>query len=815
MSAAQTKAGGQAGRRRRPLRFRRGGGGGLARGRHGRAAARQAAVAGHGAHQAHRLGQHLIVAAHAILEAGVQRLCVRGRLLRGGGQSVQAFLDGGADSIDPRPGFVRQAGGALVHLGDGLFDRAQNIRHLRQGGLQAFDQFLAGHVDHVSRLGDDAAGAVDAGLGGLIGLLGRVEQGFAQPVGADLRLFDRRLRGGALLVGRGLEHLQRAPRLLEQQVAGFGGQGLEPIQRQLGGVVEAVGLALGHVHQGLELIDHRIDLGLDGGGGVIALLVQVVGGGAGLGQVIQKLGALALDLSREILLVGAQGIGGRDQGGALLAQAFLNRLNLFGDARAGGLEPQGLPREIVGGGAGGLLRLAGGGGQVGGAGGQGGLGLAKLGLGQVGGVRHHARLALDRLDHGRGLAFQLAAQSAHLFALVRQLFGEAPRRAAGQLGRFVEQAGFLDEGLAQRRQVVAGALGRLGGAVDVVAQGVQHLPRLIGGQGGRPDQGVGHFAGAPRLLRQSRSLTHGVGQKDGEAYRRQQDQGVNRQAQGIDLHHPRTQLIGEPGRQAPDPKGRGQAGDQIGVARSRRGRSLRGSPGRWPGRRGGRRDGGGRGVGGLSERRQGARGLFGLGGALLGQGLLLGQAPSLPFGHRTRRRRFGGRFQNRLGRGGRDGGLADGRGGFRLDQGRRLRRGGLGLGQVERRPMAGFHGRRSRSLIAANGGEGRRRGTLTAGSEGEKARARNRSSNATAISGICGSAGRGGGHMDLGRRRAVAAFAHTLNLTVRLLRGVQIDAELRQRRCGEQGDQAGQHLDQSLHGANMPESASGDNAAKT
>ena len=287
----------------------------------------------------------------------------------------------------------------MIHFGDGLFDRSQGVRDLGQGRLKAVDQLLSGQIDHVGGLGDDAAGAVDPRLGRLIGLLGGVEQGFAQAVGANLGLFDRGLSGGALFVGRGLKRLQRTAGLLDQQVAGLSGQAFKAIQRQLGGVVEAVGLALGHLHQGLELVDHGLDLGLDGGGGLIAALVQVVGGGAGLGQVVQKLGALALDLGREVFLIGTQGVGGRDQGGALLAQAFLDGLNLFGDAGAGRLQPQGLAGQIVRGGASGFLGFVGGGGQVGGASGQGGLGLTQLGLGQVGGVGHHARLTFNRFDN--------------------------------------------------------------------------------------------------------------------------------------------------------------------------------------------------------------------------------------------------------------------------------------------------------------------------------------------------------------------------------------------------------------------------------
>ncbi|MNI46627.1 hypothetical protein D3C73_1011000 [compost metagenome] len=138
---------------------------------------------------------------------------------------------------------------------------------------------------------------------------------------------------------------------------------------------------------------------------------------------------------------------------------------------------------------------------------------------------------------------------------MRQLFGQSTGRAARQLRRLVQEVGFLDQGLAQGGQVVASPLGRLCGAVDILTQGVQHLTRLIGGQGGRSHQGVGHLPRAFGLLRQPRALANGVGQQDGQADRRQQDQGVDRQAQGIELHHPRTQLIGEPRRQTADPQG--------------------------------------------------------------------------------------------------------------------------------------------------------------------------------------------------------------------------------------------------------------------
>src|SRR5690606_27219100 len=64
---------------------------------HGRLArgAASAAFAGYGAHQAHGLGQHVVVATHALLEAAFQRLCVFGRLARGGAQGGETVLDGG------------------------------------------------------------------------------------------------------------------------------------------------------------------------------------------------------------------------------------------------------------------------------------------------------------------------------------------------------------------------------------------------------------------------------------------------------------------------------------------------------------------------------------------------------------------------------------------------------------------------------------------------------------------------------------------------------------------------------------------------
>src|SRR5690606_14809592 len=106
--------------------------------------------------------------------------------------------------------------------------------------------------------------------------------------------------------------------------------------------------------------------------------------------------------------------------------------------------------------------------------------------------------------------------------------------------------------------------------------------------------------------------------------------------QGFQRHRARTELIGEPGGDAADPQGRGQASDQIGVAAG----TGRGG-GRATRRRGGRGrsrvDHGGRGFGGHRQRRQLGLGVQG-GGAFLGQTLFFHQAAAATLGHRLVRR---------------------------------------------------------------------------------------------------------------------------------------------------------------------------------
>ena len=228
--------------------------------------------------------------------------------------------------------------------------------------------------------------------------MGRVEQGFAQAVGAQTRLFGGVGGGGARILGRGAHLLQGAARLFHQGVARLGRQGLEAVEGELGGGIEAVGLALRHVDESAELVGGRLDQiahGLDRGlGGAI----QIARGAARDGKMFDQLSALAFDLGRKILLIGAQGVGGGDQGGALLAEAFFDGLDLLSDARTCVLKSNGLARQIVGGHAGGVLGFTSGGGEVGGASGKGSLRFTKLRLSQVRGVSDHARLPLDRVD---------------------------------------------------------------------------------------------------------------------------------------------------------------------------------------------------------------------------------------------------------------------------------------------------------------------------------------------------------------------------------------------------------------------------------
>src|SRR5690606_33960571 len=151
---------------------------------------------------------------------------------------------------------------------------------------------------------DDAAGAVDAGVSGLIGLLGRVEQGFGQTIDAHLSLFGGGGGGEAGVFGGGLKGGQGAAGLLDQGVGGLGGQAFKLVEGQFGGAVEAVGLALGHVDQGAELVRRRLDQILDRLRGALGGVAQILGDGAGGGQLLGQLGALALDLGGEVFLVG-------------------------------------------------------------------------------------------------------------------------------------------------------------------------------------------------------------------------------------------------------------------------------------------------------------------------------------------------------------------------------------------------------------------------------------------------------------------------------------------------------------------------------
>ena len=138
------------------------------------------------------------------------------------------------------------------------------------------------------------------------------------------------------------------------------------------------------------------------------------------------------------------------------------------------------------------------------------------------------------------------AQGLHLITLASEVFGQATRRAGGVLGGCVQAIRLLGQGLAQQDHVVAGAFGREGCVVDIGPQGIQHLAGLLGGQCGRRDQGLGHIAGAPCLGGQTGALTYGVGQHYCEAGRRQRHQGVDGEAQRIQVRRAGAELIRGP-----------------------------------------------------------------------------------------------------------------------------------------------------------------------------------------------------------------------------------------------------------------------------
>ena len=302
---------------------------------------------------------------------------------------------------------------------------------------------VTGFVDQVRGVGHHLARAVDAGFGSRLGLLRGLEHGLAQPVGAQLGFLGGFRGGLAAFLGGGLPRLQRPAALFQQSVARIGRQGLEPVQRDLGGAVEIVGLTLGHLDQGTELVCGGLDqiaqrLGSDGGG-----LDHFGAGRAHDRQLFGQLRPLALDLGREVFLIGAQRIGGGHERGALLPQPLLDRLDLFGDAGSGVFEAQGLAGQIVGGCPGGFLGFSGGGGHIGSSGSQGRFSLSKLGLGQVRGLDHHARLAVNHFQHMGGLSLQRAAQRGHGLALSRQAFDQSAGGPTGGLSGLIQQAALL------------------------------------------------------------------------------------------------------------------------------------------------------------------------------------------------------------------------------------------------------------------------------------------------------------------------------------------------------------------------------------
>ena len=95
---------------------------------------------------------------------------------------------------------------------------------------------------------------------------------------------------------------------------------------------------------------------------------------------------------------------------------------------------------------------------------------------------------------------------------------------------------------------------------------MQDLAGLLGRQRRGRDQGFGELAGPAGFRSKAGALTDSMGEHDGHAGRRQGDQRIDGEPERLQFDRARTDLEGQPGGDAPDPEGRGDAGDQIGMA---------------------------------------------------------------------------------------------------------------------------------------------------------------------------------------------------------------------------------------------------------
>ena len=256
-----------------------------------------------------------------------------------------------------------------------------------------------------------------------------------------------------------------------------------------------------------------------GGGDHLAQHVGAAGGGlaelgraaTGAGDGFAQLRAQGFGLHRIGLVIGAQAVGGRDQGGALFGQALLDGAGLVDDAQARRFQPIDLAGEGVRGGFRRVAGLAGGGGQVGGAGGQRGLGLADLGFGQVGGLADHARLTGDGLGDGGGAGVQGGGQALHLLPLAGQALGQGAGGAAGSAGRLDQPLAFGGQGFAQGGELVLRLGGGFAGPLDFLPHRVYRRSGPAGGQGRGRQQALGQGARASGLGGQGAALLDQIG----------------------------------------------------------------------------------------------------------------------------------------------------------------------------------------------------------------------------------------------------------------------------------------------------------------
>ena len=302
-----------------------------------------------------------------------------------GHQRGDAAFDILPDGLGLGLGVGRGAGQTLVELHQHRLERRQRVAGGRGALAQPLAGLGAGLVDQLGRLLDDLARLGQPRIEGDNGLLPGGEGGFAKLIHLAARRRDMAFGGLPRLGGAGGEHADRVLGAFFQRLALTPGQFGDHAHR-----VAAPSRPAGRARPRRSWESSRrcspaaaMVWRNTSALWALAVAAQFGRAAAGPGNRFAQLGAQRFGFHRIGLVVGAQAVGGRDQGGALFGQALLDGSGLIDDAQPRGFQPVDLAGQVVGGGFCRVAGLAGGGGEIGGAGGERGLGLAHLRLGQV------------------------------------------------------------------------------------------------------------------------------------------------------------------------------------------------------------------------------------------------------------------------------------------------------------------------------------------------------------------------------------------------------------------------------------------------